>query len=144
LCERSCERAGFEFRMAASWSEYFVSQILAAADYRLAPLVAELADERNLFDGSPMAAYAQRLQERMETAGIRHEEFCAKKPVLHKFPFDFVKAPVAPDFLWQQYMSAVAGCDTGYCLGETCHACGACRGLPAREALTERSRRRTD
>jgi hypothetical protein len=140
LCERSCERAGFEFRMAASWSEYFVSQILAAGDYRLAPLLAELADERNLFDGAPMAAYAQRLQERMEAAGIWNEDFWAKNPVSHKFPFDFVKPPVAPDFLWQQYMSAVAGCDTGYCLGETCHACGACRSLVAREELTERSR----
>ncbi|MEI8243948.1 MAG: hypothetical protein WCI17_11815, partial [bacterium] len=138
--ERMCTRSNFEFRLAASWSDAFVTQVLAAGDYRLAPLVVALAREGCCYDGEPSADYARRLQEAMQAAGLWTEEFLGEKPAAHRFPFDFVTTAVSPKFLWKQYQAACGRRETGYCLGDACLACGACRDKAGRKALTRRAR----
>ena len=138
--ERLCTRSGFGFRLAASWSDYFILQVLAAGDYRLAPIVVALARDGCLYDGESSVGYAQRLQEAMLAAGLWNETFLGKKPAAHRFPFDFVATAVSPGFLWKQFESACAGRDTGYCLGDTCLVCGACRNKAERMALASRTR----
>ena len=138
--ERMCTRSNFEFRLASSWSDYFVTQALAAGDYRLAPIVVALAREGCLYDGESSVDYARRLQDAMTTAGLWDEAFLAEKPAAHRFPFDFVATAVSPKFLWKQYQAAVANRDAGYCLGDACLACGACRDKAERKALTGRAR----
>jgi hypothetical protein len=138
--ERMCRRSQFEFRLAASWSEHLATQILAAADCRLAPVLVALAREGWLFDGTPCAEYARRLQEAMTAAGLWDEAFLGEKPATHRFPFHFVAGAVSPKFLWKQYELARRGRENGYCLGDTCLACGACRSAAARKTLTARPR----
>ncbi|MFZ4394904.1 MAG: radical SAM protein [Kiritimatiellia bacterium] len=138
--ERMCTRSQFEFRLAASWSEYFLSQVLAAGDYRLAPLIVELAREGRYYDGETTAEYAQRLQAGMLAAGLWDEAWLAEKPAAHRFPFAFVATAVSPKFLWKRYEKARACRDAGYCLGDTCRVCGACRDKAERRVLTSRAR----
>ena len=137
--ERMCRCSEFEFRLAASWSEYVATQMLAAGDHRLAPVVVALAREGFLYDGESAAKYARRLQEAWDAAGLG-AEFAKEKSAKHRFPFEFVVAPVKPSFLWNQYQAARDAHETGYCLGDTCLACGACRDQTARQALTGRPR----
>jgi hypothetical protein len=139
--ERMCTRSHFEFRLAASWSEYFVSQLLAAGDYRLATVLVALAREGVVYDGTTTADYAQRLQALMCSAGLWTDELLAEKPARHRFPFAFVARPVTDKFLWKQYEAAREARETGYCLGDTCLTCGACPTAAARKALTQRVRR---
>ena len=138
--ERICARSSFEFRLAASWSEYALTQILAAADYRLAPLVATLAAEGFLYDGEASVAYLQRLRDAMDAAGLWTDAFWQEKPQEHRFPFDFVQTSVSSDFLYRQYKAFRRGRDTGYCLGATCLKCGACATPDERRALVKRAR----
>ena len=138
--EWMCLRSNCEFRLASSWSDYFAAQVLAAGDNRLAPVVVALAREGCLYDGESSVDYAQRLQDAMMAAGLWNEAFCAEKPVRHRFPFDFVATAVTPKFLRKQYEAACASRDTGYCLGDTCLTCGACRSKGERKVLTGRSR----
>ena len=138
--ERMCMRSNFEFRLAASWSDYWIAQVLTAGDYRFAPMVVELAREGCLYDGESSADYARRLQEALTAAGSWNEEFTGARSGTHKFPFDFVATVVSPKFLWKQFESAIANRDAGYCLGDTCLTCGACRDKAERKALTGRAR----
>lgn len=138
--ERLCTRSNFEFRLAASWSDYFITQVLAAGDYRLAPTVVALAREGRLFDGESSVDYARRLLEELTAAGIWNEAFAAAKTARHPFPFNFVATAITPKFLWKQFQKAGANRDAGYCLGETCLACGACRNKAERKAITSRGR----
>ncbi len=138
--ERMCTRARFEFRLAASWSEYFVTQLLAAGDYRLSSLIVALAREGVVYDGTTTADYAQRLQALMQAAGLWEADLLGEKPAKQRFPFAFVERPVTAKFLWQQYEAAREARETGYCLGESCLACGACRTKAAKQALTQRAR----
>ncbi len=138
--ERMCTRSNFEFRLAAAWSEYFVTQLLAAGDYRLAPLVVALAREGVVYDGTTTADYAQRLQTLLQSGGLWEAELLGEKPAKQRFPFAFVERPVTAKFLWQQYEAAREARETGYCLGDSCLACGACRSKGAKQALTKRTR----
>ena len=138
--ERMCTRSNFEFRLAASWSDYWITQVLAAGDYRLAPIVVALAREGQLYDGESSVDYAQRLQSAMTAAGVWDESFVQAKSATHQFPFNFVNTPVTPAFLLKQFKKACAHRDTGYCLGEKCLVCGACQTPVERKALTRRER----
>ena len=138
--ERMCKRSDFEFRLASAWSDYFVAQVLAAGDYRLAPIVVELARAGCRYDGETTADYAQRLQAAMQAAGLWDECFLSEKPGKHRFPFDFVATGISAKFLWKQYQAACKGRESGYCLGGACLACGACRSTAGRKALTGRAR----
>jgi hypothetical protein len=133
--ERSCQANGFECRMALSWDEYRVTQLLAAADYRVAPLVVDLASAGFHYDGRLPPAYAGRLERAMAAAGIGTAASVAAKPRTHEFPFAFVQTPVTADFLFAQYEAAVAASDRGYCLGDACQSCGACTTATERAAL---------
>ena len=138
--ERLCTRSNFEFRLAASWSDYWITQVLAAGDYRLAPVVVKLAGEGCFYDGETSVDYARRLQEELTAAGVWNEAFVQKKTVRHEFTFGFVDTAVTPKFLWKYFRKACANRDAGYCLGEKCLTCGACRSKAERKVLTERER----
>jgi len=138
--ERSCRGHGFEWRLALSWDEYRATQLLAAADYRVAALVVALAREGFHYAGRLPAAYAERLSAVMAAAGLLSEAALADKPRSHEFPFAFVRTPVSPDFLFAQYEAALAADDRGYCLGDACRQCGACASPAERAALLGRPR----
>ncbi len=138
--ERMCRRSNFEFRLAASWSEYWITQTLAGGDCRLAPVIAALAQEGFLYDGGPSAAYAQRLQEALAAAGAWDDTLTGEKTAKYRFPFDFVATAVSPKFLWKQFEAARKNRDAGYCLGSSCLVCGACRTAAERKTLTRRTR----
>lgn len=138
--ERMCKRSSFEFRLAASWSDYFITQVLAAGDYRLAPLVVDLAREGLLYDGESSVVYAQRLETELTARALWDESWVQPKPAKHRFTFDFVETAVTPKFLYQQFEKAQVNRDSGYCLGEACLTCGACRSKAERNGLTRRER----
>ena len=131
--ERSCVTSGFECRLAMSWEEYCATQLLAAADYRVAPVVVALAREGCHYDGRLPPAYAERLVNAMVSGGAWTAASVAAKPRTHEFPFAFVRTPVSPDFLFAQYEAALVAQDRGYCLGDACRQCGAC-ATPAERA----------
>jgi hypothetical protein len=138
--ERTCQTHGFECRLAWSWDEYCATQLLAAADYRVAPLVVALARRGCTYDGRLPPAYADRLLSAMTTAGGWTAASTAAKAPGHEFPFAFVQTPVTPDFLFAQYEAAVAASDRGYCLGDTCRGCGACADAAERAGLASHPR----
>jgi len=138
--EQICTRSAFEFRLAASWSAYAVTQVLAAGDDRLAPLVVALAAEGWLYDGESPTAYLQRLRDSMTDAGLWNDLFWQAKPEDYRFPLDFVATAVSPEFLYRQYKAARRGRDTGYCLGGRCLKCGACVTTAEQRALVKRTR----
>jgi hypothetical protein len=138
--EHSCEAHGFECRLAWSWDEYRVTQLLAAADYRVAPLVVALARAGFHYDGRLPPTYADRLGNALAAAGLWTAASVAPKPRTHEFPFAFVRTPVTPDFLYAQYEATLAASDRGYCLGDACQGCGACSTPAERAGLTTHPR----
>lgn len=135
--ERIVTRSGFEFRLAAGWSEYWASQVLVAADYRIAPVIATLAQEGWIYDGETTGAYADRLRESLPAAGIDLAALVQPKPADYEFPFDFVATPVKNAFLFRQFESAKRQRDAGTCLGDTCRKCGACLDADERRGQTK-------
>lgn len=138
--EKSCQTSGLECRLALSWDEYLATQLLAAADYRSAPVVVALAREGFHYDGRLPATYAARLEANLAAAGLLSPSRCAAKPQTHEFPFAFVQTPVSPGFLFAQYEAALQAHDRGYCLGDSCRQCGACVTPAERAALVRQPR----
>lgn len=138
--EHLCRRYGFEFRLAWTWEEYLATQLLAAGDFRLAPLVAELASDGCFYDGELPTGTAQRLRQGLAEAGGLDASTTNAKPEEHRFPFDFVTSVVSPRFLFRQYEAARRHRDRGYCLGGSCLQCGACLNKEERHGLTRRTR----
>ena len=123
-----------------SWDEYLATQLLAAADYRSAPVVVALAREGFRYDGCLPATYAARLAADLAAAGLLSAAICAAKPQTHEFPFSFVQTPVSPGFLFAQYEASLQARDRGYCLGDSCRQCGACVTPAERAALVRHPR----
>lgn len=118
--------AGFEFRLAMTWPEYAVTQMLALAPYGLAPALLELARDGFCFDQTLPAEIEQRLRTWMHTHDLWTAAWLAEKPQDYPFAFDFVRSNVAPTFLFRQYQAARQELDAGYCLGGACLGCGTC------------------
>ena len=137
----ACEMNGFQFRLAAPWPDYAVSQVLAAGGYWLHRPLAELAADGYCFDRELPAAYWERLRTKLEAAGHWTPAFLGEKGKDYPFPYDFVASHVSPAFLHRQFREGRAGRDSGYCLGRDgqvgrCLRCGACPDAASRRQLT--------
>ena len=138
----SCETNGFEFRLATSWDEYAVSQVLALGGHWLLEPLVRLASQDHCYDTHLTPGYWEQLHHWMERNGRWTEEFLGAKTQDYVFPLEDVQARVGARFLYAAYLRALQGEDDGYCLGESCRACGGCSTREEREAITQHTFRR--
>ncbi len=128
--------AGFEFRLAMTWPEYAVTQMLALAPPGLAPALLELARAGFCYDQALPAAIEQWLRAWLQQHGFWTDAWLGEKPADHPFAFDFVRSNVTPQFLFKEYQAARQNKEGGYCLGGACLACGACANAAERKRQT--------
>ena len=138
----ACRAAGFEFRLAASWEEYAVTQTLALGGPELCEALETLARKGVCFDGELPPEIWPRLRTLLAERGAWTDAFLGDKPADHVFPLPWLERPVARAFLRQQYERAMDARDEGYCLGAPdrsgdCLGCAAC-DVRQREAITAR------
>jgi hypothetical protein len=111
------------------------------------PVVA-LARQGHLFDLTLSPGYWEALRHWLEDNGHWDAGFLGEKTEAYDFPLSFVQRSVGDDVLYRQYEQAIAGEDTGYCLGEVgdpsaigepgrCLGCGACTTPEERAAITQ-------
>ena len=127
---------GFEFRLAMTWPEYAVTQMLALAPAGLAPALLEFAQTGYCYDQSLPAEIEQRLRTWMQTHGLWTPAWLGEKPADHPFALAFVRSNVTPKFLFKQFQAARLAEDGGFCLGGACLACGACASAAERKRQT--------
>jgi hypothetical protein len=128
--------AGFEFRLAMTWPEYAVTQMLALAPAGLAPALLEFAQAGFCYDQSLPAEVAQQLQTWMQAHALWTPAWLGEKPAGHPFALAFVRSNVTPKFLFKQFQAARRDEDGGFCLGGACLACGACGSADERKRQT--------
>ena len=110
----ACRRAKLEFRFAFDWPDYVGTQLLAACGHEDAPAIVKLASEGLSCHGPWQASDVAKLQAIVSVS--------TEVPIL----FPFVTRVVDSTFLKQRWEDACENRDKGYCLGESCFACGAC------------------
>lgn len=110
----ACRRAKLEFRFAFDWPDYIGTQLLAACGHADAPAIVKLACEGLSYHGPWQASDAAKLQSAVQVSAETQDLF------------PFVKRVVDPAFLQQRWEDACENRDKGYCLGQSCFACGAC------------------
>ncbi len=139
--ESICSGAGFEYRMATTWQEYAVSQVMALGGYWLWRPIVELDEKGGFYDGRLPAGYWNNFKEWMEQNGEWTEELVGKKDKDYPFALSFVGSRINKAFLYDQYLHAMSYEDGGYCLGRvsgkgTCLNCGACVDNEDRARIT--------
>ena len=134
--ERCVTNAGFEFRLAMSWPEYAVTQMLALAPAGLAPALLAFAQDGFCYDQSLPAEIERRLRTWMEEHGLWSQAWLDEKPADHPFAFGFVRSNVTLKFLFKQFQAAKRDEDVGFCLGGACLVCGACSTAAERKRQT--------
>ena len=134
--ERSVTNAGFEFRLAMSWQEYAVTQMLALAPAGLAPALLAFAQDGFCYDQSLPAGSEARLRTWMQEHALWTQAWLDKKPAAHPFALAFVHSNVTSKFLFKQFQTAQRDEDGGFCLGGDCLACGACSTSAERKRQT--------
>ncbi len=127
----ACRAAGFEFRLAAPWEDYAVTQVLALGGHELCDALEMLAREGICFDGELPPAAWPRLKRWMQDQRLWTETFLGEKPADYPFPLPWLERPVARAFLRRQYEQSMDEEDEGYCLGGPgrpgeCLGCAAC------------------
>ncbi|MEA3310414.1 MAG: radical SAM protein [Chloroflexota bacterium] len=133
----ACEIHGFEFRLATPWPDYAVSQVLALGGYWLHEPLRQLAKAGHCYALRLTGGYWEALRGWMQTHGQWNETFLGPKGPDYPFALDFVAGGVSPRFLYRAYQHALLGRDMGYCLGQDCLGCGACRTSAQRASLTQ-------
>ncbi len=131
--EKAVTAAGFEFRMAMSWEEYVLAQVLVLPTPRTASILEESARQGWACDGRIPRELAERLLEDFRTSG---------------------DAPLSPDSwadaaLVRAWERAAGFEEPSVCCvslaadGQAgCHGCGACRNAAERAFLTGHAIRR--
>lgn len=128
--------AGFEFRLAMTWPEYAVTQMLALAPAGLAPALLAFAQDGFCYDQALPAGSEARLRSWMQEHALWTQAWLAEKPADFPFALHFVRSNVAPKFLFKQFQAAERDEDGGFCLGGACLACGACSTVAERKRQT--------
>ncbi len=111
LLERAqgvCRQTGFEFRLASTWEEYWVDQVLALGGYGLHGALRRMAEAGLCYDGGLPATAVQILREEMRRQDISEEAFATPRPEGGPFPFAFVDGSPAPEELWRRYAESRA------------------------------------
>jgi len=129
--ESACNDNGLEFRLATTWSEYCLSQVMALGGYWLCDPVIEMAREGCCYDGHLDSRWWDWFRRWMENNGVWNNGFLGEKQSDCQFPLEFVTPRISGKFLYSQYNRGKEFKDSGYCLGGsgrrgTCLACGAC------------------
>jgi Radical SAM superfamily len=124
----ACRRAKLEFRFAFDWPDYVGTQLLASCRHEDAPAVVKLASEGLSYHGPWQPADAAKLQA------------VVSAPLKAVQPFPFVRRPVSEAFLKQRWEDACAYRDEGFCLGQSCAACGACVTPEEKKSLVRHPR----
>ena len=98
---------GFEFRLASSWPEYAVSQVLALGGHWLCGAVRPSGRKRAVLrrGHARFRLAAARSVARRDTRGSA-AEFVAEKPADHPFPLAFVRTPVDAATRYHRYALA--------------------------------------
>ena len=126
----ACRRAQLECRFAFDWPDYLGTQLLAACGHTHAEAVVALACQGLSFHGPWHRAEAERLR------AVLPLDVCAERP--RSFPF--VVRAVSEAHLRQRWEAARQFIDSGYCLGDRCAGCGACRNADERDSVTTHAR----
>jgi radical SAM superfamily enzyme YgiQ (UPF0313 family) len=134
--QRAVTGAGFEFRLAMTWPEYAVTQMLALAPAGLAPVLLAFARDGFCYDQALPADIERRLRAWMQEHGLWMQAWLDEKPAGYPFALGFVRSNVTPKFLFKQFQASKRGEDDGFCLGGDCLACGACATTTERKRQT--------
>jgi len=138
-----CETAGFEFRLATSWDEYLLTQVLASGGHALSGFLQRSAERGLSYDGGPAAALRGIFDEWRREAGFSLEALSREKGEDHPFPLGFLEAREPPGTLWRRWRIALSATDHGYCRrsgwdGKDCKACEACGRPEGRDRAVRR------
>jgi Fe-S oxidoreductase len=87
--EAACEDAGVEFRLAASYEEYYVDQVLALGGSALGPWIEGAAEAGIVYDGSLSRGAGRSLEAFANEAGLLDEVFLAEKSATWRPPLAF-------------------------------------------------------
>ncbi len=90
----ACETNGFEFRLAADWSNYAASQSLALGGY----------DAHDLLEGQPLDSWI----------AAHRAELEAEKPASHPFAFGFLEDEKSRAALYRRFQRAAASLAAGH------------------------------
>lgn len=136
-----CDGAGFEYRLATTWQEYAVSQIMAIGGHWLWKPIVELAEKDHFYDGRLPGGYWDQFRGWMEQHGEWNDALLGEKDKDYPFAMSFIGSRIDKSFLYDQYLRTIDCKDDGYCLGRVsgngvCLACGACIDNKARKQIT--------
>jgi radical SAM superfamily enzyme YgiQ (UPF0313 family) len=95
-----------EFRLATSWPEYAVSQVLALGGYWLHEPLAALAGAGLCYDRELPAAAWRLFGDWLAAHPQAARELTAEKPRDYRFPLGFVRTPVESAARYEQYLKA--------------------------------------
>jgi hypothetical protein len=124
----ACRRAKLEFRFAFDWPDYVGTQLLAACGHEDAAAIVKLAFEGFSCHGPWSVSDVAKLHAVVNVS--------TEVPIL----FPFVTRVVDPAFLKHRWEDACENRDKGYCLGESCFACGACSTSKEKNSLVQHPR----
>ena len=134
--QRAVTTAGFEFRLAMTWPEYAVTQMLAIAPAGLAPALLAFAQDGFCIDQSLAAEIERRLRVWMQEHRLWTQVWLDEKPSDYPFALDFVRSNVTPKFLFKQFQASKRDEDGGFCRGGECLVCGVCNTAAERKRQT--------
>ncbi len=101
--------AGYEFRLASSWPEYALCQVLALGGRWLCDAVRELARDGHVYEGEAQPGTWEVLKAWMAAhPQAVSADFTAPKPADYGFPLGFVTGAVAQAALYARYVAATA------------------------------------
>ncbi len=99
--------AGYEFRLASSWPEYALSQVMSMGGRWLCGALRELARAGHVYEGEARAETWEALRAWM--AAHPHPDLAEAKPADYAFPLGFVSGPAGQEALHARWRDAAAG-----------------------------------
>jgi hypothetical protein len=104
---QAVEAAGcFEFRLASTWPEYAVAQVLVLGGYWLSEPLLLLAGQGHCYEGALDPAAWRLLRNWLAGRPGLQAELLVEKPESHPFPFGFVQTPIPGQALYRRYLRA--------------------------------------
>jgi radical SAM superfamily enzyme YgiQ (UPF0313 family) len=131
-----------EFRLASSWPQYAVSQVLALGGYWLHEPLEAMAEAGLCYDRELPAAAWRLLSEWLRAHPRESEELAGEKPPDHLFPLGFVRTPVQASARYDQYRQAVESLTSGQPDRSPLHPARMRLPAEAPAAMTELMRRK--
>jgi len=142
------EAHGCEFRLAFSWEEYLLTQVLAIQPDSQT-LIEEMTNRGWMFDRSLPAEARNWILSELPLRGYTSEAWAKSRSVDSQWPLSFLNSGFEPDFMYKRYqdaLEALAGRTKDLrskvilenretCLSSQCLGCQACQDVETKKAL---------